>query len=122
MDPAPLHEDRGAGRHALPYVDDKIEYPVLLGLSMWWPSVFEPNREEYFALTFFALALCALGTLYFIGALPGAAPWAWAASPALLVYSALIDHRFHVFGMTATPGWTLYGRVAGFADCSGVKL
>jgi hypothetical protein len=40
----------------------------------------------------------------------------------LLVYSALIDHRFHVFGMTATPGWTLYGRVAGFADCNGIKL
>ncbi|MDE3132149.1 MAG: phospholipid carrier-dependent glycosyltransferase [Acidobacteriota bacterium] len=40
----------------------------------------------------------------------------------LLVYSALLDSRFHVFGMTATPGWTLYGRVAGFADCTGVKL
>ena len=45
-----------------------------------------------------------------------------AAALPLLVYSALIDHRFHVFGMTATPGWTLYGRVAGFADCNGVKL
>ena len=40
----------------------------------------------------------------------------------LLIYSALIDQRFHVFGMTATPGWTLYGRVAGFADCNGVTL
>ncbi len=40
----------------------------------------------------------------------------------LLAYSALIDHRFHVFGLTATPGWTLYGRVAGFADCAGIKL
>ena len=40
----------------------------------------------------------------------------------LLVYSGLIDNRFQVFGMTATPGWTLYGRVAGFADCTGVKL
>jgi hypothetical protein len=40
----------------------------------------------------------------------------------LLVYSALINNRFHVFSMTATPGWTLYGRVAGFADCTGVKL
>ncbi|MDE3134450.1 MAG: phospholipid carrier-dependent glycosyltransferase [Acidobacteriota bacterium] len=40
----------------------------------------------------------------------------------LLVYSGLIEHRFHVFGMTATPGWTLYGRVAGFADCTDVKL
>ena len=45
-----------------------------------------------------------------------------AAALPLLVYSALIDHRFHVFSMTATPGWTLYGRVAGFADCTGVKL
>jgi len=45
-----------------------------------------------------------------------------AAALPLLVYSAVIDHRFHVFGMTATPGWTLYGRVAGFADCNGVKL
>lgn len=40
----------------------------------------------------------------------------------LLAYSALINHRFHVFGMTATPGWTLYGRVAGFADCRGITL
>ncbi len=45
-----------------------------------------------------------------------------AAVMPLLVYSALIDQRFHVFGMTATSGWTLYGRVAGFADCSGVRL
>ncbi len=45
-----------------------------------------------------------------------------AAIVPMLAYSAAIDHRFHVFGMTATPGWTLYGRVAGFADCSGVKL
>ncbi len=45
-----------------------------------------------------------------------------AAAVPLLAYSALIDHRFHVFGMTATPGWTLYGRVAGFADCDGITL
>lgn len=40
----------------------------------------------------------------------------------LVAYSALIDSRFHIFSMTATPGWTLYGRVAGFADCYGIKL
>jgi Dolichyl-phosphate-mannose-protein mannosyltransferase len=45
-----------------------------------------------------------------------------AAALPLLAYSALMNHRFHVFGLTATPGWTLYGRVAGFADCTGVKL
>ena len=40
----------------------------------------------------------------------------------LLAYSALVDARYRVFGLTATSGWVLYGRVAGFADCSGVQL
>ncbi|HET9019845.1 MAG TPA: phospholipid carrier-dependent glycosyltransferase, partial [Acetobacteraceae bacterium] len=45
-----------------------------------------------------------------------------AAALPLLGYSALLDSRFHVFSMTAMPGWTLYGRVAGFADCNGIRL
>src|SRR5213082_1585184 len=52
-----LHEDRGAGRHTFPYLQDRIEYPVLMGFGMWWPSQIEPNRAGYFALTFLALAL-----------------------------------------------------------------
>src|SRR5438105_15443440 len=51
-----LHEDRGAGRHPVPYFQDRIEYPVLMGFGMWWPSLLEPNRAGYFALTFLALA------------------------------------------------------------------
>ena len=45
-----------------------------------------------------------------------------AAAVPLLAYSALMNHRYHVFGITATPGWTLYGRVAGFAGCTDIKL
>jgi len=84
-----LHEDRGAARHRLPFLEDKVEYPVLLGLAMWLPSVLLPDRAGYFALTFALLALCALGALWCLAALPGAEPWIWAASPALLVYGAL---------------------------------
>ncbi|MGZ6124393.1 MAG: hypothetical protein ACXWLR_05510, partial [Myxococcales bacterium] len=84
-----LHEDRGATRHRVPYIEDKVEYPVLLGLGMWLPSVVAPGRDGYFALTFILLALCALATLWFLCALPGTQPWIWAASPALLVYGAL---------------------------------
>jgi uncharacterized membrane protein len=84
-----LHEDRGGGAHPLPYLKDKIEYPVLLGLSMWWPSVVQPNRAGYFALTFLLLAICAVLSLYLIGTFPNAKPWFFAASPALVVYSAL---------------------------------
>jgi hypothetical protein len=84
-----LHEDRGGGQHAFPYLSDRIEYPVLLGLSMWLPSAVQPNRKGYFALTFVALALCAVGSLYILCAFARSSPWAFAASPALVVYSAL---------------------------------
>src|SRR5436309_3402870 len=91
-----LHEDRGAERHRLPYLEDKVEYPVLMTFGMWWPSLFAPGREGYFALTFLALALCALGTLWVLAAFPSAMPWVWAASPALLVYSGL---NWDLFGI-----------------------
>src|SRR5437879_3776886 len=81
-----LHEDRGARQHPIPYLQDKIEYPVLMGFGMWWPSVLAPGRAGYFALTFLALAICGMASLWFIAAIPGTAPWLWAASPALLVY------------------------------------
>jgi hypothetical protein len=84
-----LHEDRGATRHRVPYLEDKVEYPVLLGLAMWLPSLLAPGRAGYFALTFALLAISALGVLWFLAALPAARPWVWAASPALLVYGAL---------------------------------
>jgi hypothetical protein len=102
-----LHEDRGAARHPFPYLEDKVEYPVLMGLDMWWPSVIAPNRAGYFAVTFAALALCALGTLWVIAALPGALPWAWAASPALLVYGALNWDLFALLPLAA--GLWLWG-------------
>jgi hypothetical protein len=96
-----LHEDRGARRHPLPYIEDKIEYPVVLGVAMWLPSVLAPDRSGYFALSFALLAACALGTLWFIAALPGTGPWAWAASPALLVYGALNWDLFGILPLAA---------------------
>ena len=34
-----LHGDRYlGGAHPLPYLEDRIEYPVLLGLALWLPS------------------------------------------------------------------------------------
>ena len=85
-----LHEDRGGDKpHAVPYLADKVEYPVLLGFGMWLPSVVAPGRAGYFGLTFLMLAFCALGALWVLCALPGTQPWAFAASPALVVYSGL---------------------------------
>lgn len=96
-----LHEDRGGGRHAFPYFEDKVEYPVLLGLGMWWPSVVAPSRAGYFAVTYAALALSALAVLWLLCALPGTQPWAWAASPALLVYVPLNWDLFGILPLVA---------------------
>ncbi len=41
---------------------------------------------------------------------------ACAAIP-LLGYASLVDQKYDVFGLGAASGWTLYGRVASFADC-----
>jgi hypothetical protein len=105
-----LHEDRGAKTHPAPYLEDKVEYPVLLGLSMWLPSVVAPGREGYFGLTFALLALCALGTLWFLCALPDAEPWVWAASPALLVYGALNWDFLGILPLTAALWFWSRGR------------
>lgn len=40
----------------------------------------------------------------------------------LATYATLIDAKTGVFGLTATSGWTLYSRVAGFADCAGTTV
>src|SRR5438552_7894030 len=96
-----LHEDRGAKAHPFPYLHDKVEYPVLMGLGMWWPSVLAPDRVGYFALTFAALALCALGVLWVLASLPQSQPWVWAASPALLVYTALNWDLFGILPLAA---------------------
>jgi len=70
----------------------------------------------------FAIPVCLIYILWLrIGWRPLAA-FILACAVPLLVYSALIDNRYNVFGLTATSGWTLYGRVAGFADCNGVRL
>ena len=34
----------GATRHKFPYLEDKVEYPVLMALGMWWPSFLAPGR------------------------------------------------------------------------------
>jgi Dolichyl-phosphate-mannose-protein mannosyltransferase len=40
----------------------------------------------------------------------------------VLAYATLEDSRFGSFGLTQSSGWTLYGRVAGFADCRGAGM
>jgi hypothetical protein len=88
-----LHGDRylGGGR-PLPYLEDRIEYPVLLGLALWLPS-FAPGGPAralvHFTVTYAFLALCLAVALLALFRLPDAAPWWLGATPALVYYAGL---------------------------------
>jgi hypothetical protein len=85
-----LHGDRylGGGR-PLPYLQDRIEYPVLLGLALWLPSFLPGGPLVHFTATYAFLAACLLAALLALARTPGAAPAWLGATPALVYYAGL---------------------------------
>src|ERR671930_779041 len=51
------------GGRPLPYLEDRIEYPVLLGLALWLPSLARGGPAVYFTLSYVRLAACAFASL-----------------------------------------------------------
>ncbi|HET8542108.1 MAG TPA: hypothetical protein VFL83_19680 [Anaeromyxobacter sp.] len=85
-----LHGDRylGGGR-PLPYLEDRIEYPVLLGLALWAASFAPAGALGHFTATYLFLSACLLVALLALSWTPGAAPWWLGATPALVYYAGL---------------------------------
>ena len=85
-----LHGDRYlGGAHPLPYLEDRIEYPVLLGLALWLPSWAPGGALGHFTATYLFLAVCLACALLALARLPGARPWWLGATPALVFYAGL---------------------------------
>jgi uncharacterized membrane protein len=105
-DPVPLFGLYGQGEGALPYLDARVEYPVLTGAVMalaalvsgWYdrlaatvgvlPAV--PPVESYTVVTALLMSLCALVVVRAVLPLTGRRPWDTAMvalSPVLLVYA-----------------------------------
>lgn len=60
----PLYTGRGLDTHAFPYVVQKnYEYPVLMGLMMWVPSLFVKNAAQFFMVSAGLLATLAFISL-----------------------------------------------------------
>jgi hypothetical protein len=85
-----MHGDRylGGGRPT-PYLDDRIEYPVLLGLALWLPSFAPGGALGHFTATYLFLALCLAAALAALARTPGTRPWWLGATPALVYYAGL---------------------------------
>jgi hypothetical protein len=88
-----LHGDRylGGGR-PVPYLEDRIEYPVLLGVALWL-ATFGPGGPGralvHFTLTYLFLTLCLVAALAALFRTPGTSPWWLGATPALVYYAGL---------------------------------
>jgi len=88
-----LHGDRYlGGSRPLPYLQDRIEYPVLLGIALWLPS-FAPGGPSsalaHFTATYLLLAAALGVALWALFRTAGAAPWWLGATPALVYYAPL---------------------------------
>jgi hypothetical protein len=111
-----LHGDRylGGGRPA-PYLEDRIEYPVLLGLALWLPSLLPGGARAlvHFTATYAALAVCLALALLALARTPGARPWWLGATPALVYYAGL-NWDLLPIALLATALWAdARGRPAG---------
>jgi hypothetical protein len=77
------------GGRPLPYLEDRIEYPVLLGFLLWLPSYAPGGAAGHLAVTAILLVACLVVTLAALSRLPGTRTWWLAATPALVYYAFL---------------------------------
>ena len=70
----------------------------------------------------FALPAFAIYLLWTRVGLRGLAAFLLALALPVVAYAARFDERYGTFSLSHTSGWTLYGRVAGFADCAGAGV
>jgi hypothetical protein len=79
----------GAGERPVPYLQDRIEYPPLLGLALWLPSFAPGGLAGHLAATALLLSLSLLAAILALSRTPGTRPLWLAATPALAVYGLL---------------------------------
>lgn len=87
------------GQHPVPYLEDQIEYPVLLGFLLWLPSYAPGGLTGHFVATYLLLSLCLLFAVRALSRMEGAAAYWLAASPALVYYAGL---NWDLFGIALT--------------------
>ncbi|HSN92435.1 MAG TPA: hypothetical protein VLS93_14480 [Anaeromyxobacteraceae bacterium] len=79
----------GAGGRPVPFLEDPVEYPVLLGLALWLPSFAPGGLAGHLAATAALLLASLLAAIWALARTPGAQPLWLAATPALAVYGLL---------------------------------
>ena len=100
------HYLRGAAViHPLPYVHDRIEYPVLLGFGLWLPTWLPGGVVTWFAVAGVFNTAATLGSIALIRRQHPPAAWWIAASPALLLDGAVNWDLIGIFFLVASVVW-----------------
>jgi Glycosyltransferase family 87 len=106
--PDHLYYLRGLNDHPLPYIDARIEYPVLTGVFMTVSAALTHGIQGYLRLNSVLLGACALGCTCTLWSISRRAACAFALSPLLLVYSLANWDMFAILLMLL--GWRAYLR------------
>jgi len=77
------------GGRPIPYLQDAIEYPPVLGLLLWLPALVSQSPLGYFTLGYLLLGASGLAAVALAGRIGGADRWWIAGSPALAYYAGL---------------------------------
>lgn len=84
-----LYRTHRLARDPVPYVDVRIEYPVMIGLFMTGAAAVTHGVMEYLRVSSVALWACAVGTVCALWGASRRAAWSFALSPLLLVFALL---------------------------------
>ena len=106
--PDHLYYLRGLNTHPLPYIDTRIEYPVLTGVFMTVAAALTHGLQDFLRLNSLLLGACGLGCVATLWPISHRAACAFALSPLLLVYSLANWDLFAILLMLL--GWRCYLR------------
>jgi uncharacterized membrane protein len=95
-------------RDPVPYLDVRIEYPVMIGLFMTGAAAVTHGVMEYLRVSSVALWACAVGTVCALWGASRRSAWYFALSPLLLVFSLLNWDLLAILLMAA--GWLAWTR------------
>src|SRR5512140_1116765 len=118
-----MHGDRYlGGGHPRPYLDDRIEYPVLLGAFLWLPHWVPGGALAHFTVTYLLLALCLLAALIALERTPGARPLWLGGTPALILYAGLNWDLFPIALLAVATLALSRGRLAAAGAWTGLGI
>jgi hypothetical protein len=110
------------GGRPVPYLEDRIEYPPLLGLAVWGASFAPGGPAGYFTAAYLALACACLACVWLLRRIPGADAWWYAGTPALAYFAGLNWDQFPIALLLAALLAHLRGRPAAAGGLAGLGV